>query len=147
MSTPLPVLVLHVTLPVAAAQAYAFLSDPRNMAQWASGLGQGLTQEGGAWVAEGETGKVAIRFAEPNPYGVLDHEVTLPGGARVAVPMRVVANGDAASELTFTLFRQPGMDDKKFTEDAKWVMRDLQTLQQLLSPPADSVGQAAAPAP
>ncbi|NUU04437.1 SRPBCC family protein [Herbaspirillum robiniae] len=131
----LPVLILHVTLPVPAAQSYAFLADPRNMAQWASGLGQGLRPEADAWVAEGEAGRVTVRFAQTNPYGVLDHEVTLPDGARVAVPMRVVPNGEAASELTFTLFRQPGMDDAKFAEDAKWVMRDLQQLQQLLTPP------------
>lgn len=133
MSAALPVLVLHVTLPLPAAQAYAFLADPRTMAQWASGLGQGLRREDDAWVAEGETGKVAIRFADANPYGVLDHEVTLPDGARVAVPMRVVVNGEAASELMLTLFRQPGMDDAKFAQDAGWVMRDLQKLQQVLA--------------
>ncbi|KAF1045877.1 MAG: hypothetical protein GAK35_01233 [Herbaspirillum frisingense] len=135
MSAALPVLILHATLPVPAGQAYAFLADPRNMTQWASGLGQGLRQEGDAWVADGEQGKVTIRFAASNPYGVLDHEVTLPDGARVAVPMRVVANGEQASELMFTLFRQPGMDVARFTADAKWVMGDLQRLQQLLTPP------------
>lgn len=131
----LPVLILHVTLPVPAAQSYAFLADPRNMSQWASGLGQGLRQEGDAWIAQGESGQVTIRFGQANAYGVLDHEVTLPDGAQVAVPMRVVANGEGASELAFTLFRQPGMDDAKFAEDARWVMRDLQKLQQLLTPP------------
>jgi uncharacterized protein YndB with AHSA1/START domain len=130
----LPVLILHVTLPVPVAQSYAFLADPRNMSQWASGLGQGLRREGEAWIAEGEMGRVAVHFADANPYGVLDHEVTLPDGVRVAVPMRVVANGDAASELVFTLFRQPGMDDAKFAADAQWVMRDLEKLQALLAP-------------
>lgn len=135
MSHALPVCLLHVTLPLPVSQAYAFLADPRNMALWASGLGQGLTPEGDAWTAQGEQGKVIIRFAEPNTWGVLDHEVTLPDGTRVAVPMRVVANGDAASELSFTLFRQPDMDDERFAADIAWVRRDLEALQALLQHP------------
>jgi hypothetical protein len=45
--------------------------------------------------------------------------------------LRVVANGEN-SEVTFTLFRLPGMDDEKFTADAAWVMRDLQKLKDVL---------------
>ena len=48
------------------------------------------------------------------------------------VQLRVLfANGDSC-EVTFTLFRLPGMDDEKFTADAAWVKRDLQKLKDLL---------------
>jgi hypothetical protein len=49
----------------------------------------------------------------------------------VYVPLRVVPNG-SGSELTFTLFRQPGMTVQKFKEDAEWVLRDLTKLKAVL---------------
>jgi hypothetical protein len=36
------------------------------------------------------------------------------------------------SEVTFTLFRQPGDSDKKFAEDTRWVEKDLRLLKSLL---------------
>ena len=66
-----------------------------------------------------------------NPWGVLDHHVTLPTGAVVYSPMRVVANG-AGSEVSFTLFRLPGVLDEQFAADATWVQRDLHALKRVL---------------
>jgi hypothetical protein len=37
--------------------------------------------------------------------------------------------------LTFTLFRQPGMSDQQFEEDASAVERDLLTLKSVLEKP------------
>jgi hypothetical protein len=62
----------------------------------------------------------------------LDHTVIPAPGVEIYVPLRVVANGDAGSEVLFTLFRQPGMSDEKFAADAKWVLSDLQKLKALL---------------
>ena len=45
--------------------------------------------------------------------------------------MRVVPNGEG-SELTFTLFQQPGMSQQQFEEDAQAVAHDLHTLKTLL---------------
>jgi hypothetical protein len=36
------------------------------------------------------------------------------------------------TEVQFTLFRVPGMNDEKFAADAEWVMRDLSKLKELL---------------
>jgi hypothetical protein len=50
----------------------------------------------------------------------------------IYVPLRVVANGDAGSEVLLTLFRRPGMSDEKFAADAEWVLSDLRKLKALL---------------
>jgi hypothetical protein len=47
-------------------------------------------------VAHGSGGDVHVRFSPENPYGVLDHWVTLPDGTELYMPLRVVANGDGA---------------------------------------------------
>jgi hypothetical protein len=76
-------------------------------------------------------GRVKIKFAENNQFGVLDHDVTLPSGVKVSNPMRVSPNNDG-SELVFTLYRRPEMSDQEFAEDAKSVERDLAKLKILL---------------
>jgi hypothetical protein len=74
---------------------------------------------------------VKIKFAGKNNFGVLDHDVTLPSGATVYNPMRVVPNNDG-SELVFTLYRRPDMSDQMFAEDAEAVARDLKKLKTLI---------------
>jgi len=131
MPKPLPTRLLHVTIERRLPDVYDFLADPANMPQWASGLGKGIEQIDGKWLADTPEGKLEVRFAPVNDFGVLDHEVVTASGESVFVPMRVVANGDGC-ELTFTLFRQSGMSDDKFNEDTAWVTRDLETLKTLL---------------
>lgn len=112
-------------------EVYAFASDPRNLPRWAAGLGSAVREEGGEWIATTPGGEVRVRFAPRNALGVLDHIVTVAPGVEVRVPMRVLANG-AGCEVVFTLFRQPGMSDAKYLEDAGMVERDLQALKRLL---------------
>jgi hypothetical protein len=114
------------------AEVYAFASDPRNLPRWAAGLARSeVTQDGDAWVAEAPFGTARIRFAVPNEFGVMDHDVELESGVAVHNPMRVVPNGEG-SEFIFTLFRQPGMDDDQFAADRQAVEHDLRALKELL---------------
>jgi len=110
---------------------YAFVSNPENLPTWATGLSGSIRKVKGEWIADAPMGKVKVKFAEENKFGVLDHEVVLESGVKVYNPMRVIANGKG-SEILFTLIRQPEMSDKKFAEDAKWVKKDLRILKDLL---------------
>lgn len=82
-------------------------------------------------MAEAPFGKVKIRFAEANKFGVMDHDVELDSGVVVHNPMRVVPNGNG-SEFIFTLLRQPEMSEDQFADDAQAVTKDLRTLKELL---------------
>jgi hypothetical protein len=114
-----------------AAEVYAFAHEPLSFPKWAAGLGAGLSRDGDRWVAHGPDGDVHVRFSPENPYGVLDHWVTLADGSEISIPLRVVANGDGA-EVTLTLFRVPGMDDATFQRDQDMVAQDLAKLKALL---------------
>jgi len=59
-------------------------------------------------------GEAIVDSGEPNPYGVLDHRVRLPGRPIVSIPLRMVPNGQPGTEVELMLFRQPGMDDDTF---------------------------------
>ena len=125
--------VRHISVSVnrSPQEVYDFASNPENLPKWATGLGGSIKNVNGEWIADAPLGKVKIRFAERNTYGVLDHDVILESGVQIHNPMRVVPNG-RGSEVIFTLLRQPDMSDGKFSEDAKWVEKDLKILKSLL---------------
>lgn len=113
--------VQHITQSIAVApqKVYEFVSNVKNLPQWASGL------------SESALGSIKIEFVPKNESGVLDHDVTLPTGERFHNPMRVIPNGQG-SEITFSLFQLPGVTDEKFQEDIKWIQKDLSHLKLLL---------------
>jgi hypothetical protein len=113
-------------------EVYAFASDPGNLPKWASGLAASIEEANGEWIANSPMGRVRIRFAERNGFGVLDHDVILESGETVHNPMRVVPSG-GGSEVIFTLFRQPGTSEERFSEDARWVEKDLKALEHALA--------------
>lgn len=124
---------LSVSIERALSEVYAFVSAPENFPRWASGLGPSLEPtNAGEWIVKTPEGRAAVRFSEPNAFGVLDHTVVLASGVEIYVPLRVVANGDAGSEILLTLFRQPDMSDEKFAQDADLVLKDLRALKALL---------------
>ncbi len=117
-------------------EVYAFVSNPENLPKWATGLGGSIKNVKGEWVADSPMGKIKIKFAEKNKFGVLDHEVTLESGVTINNPMRVIPNGQG-SEVFFTLIRQPETSDEKFASDARWVEKDLHILKGLLESRAE----------
>lgn len=113
-----------------SAEVYAFAADPRNLPRWALGLaGSDVRREAEAWSMDSPMGRVLVRFAPPNELGVLDHVVTLADGTAVLNPMRVLALGDGASEIVFTV-RQDS--PAALEDDAAAVAADLVRLRDLL---------------
>jgi uncharacterized protein YndB with AHSA1/START domain len=131
MGTAAPSTHLGVRIDRPAAEVYDYVSQPANLPTWAAGLGSAIELVDGRWVADSALGRIEVVMAEPNPYGVVDHWVTLPTGETVYNPMRVIADGDG-SELVFTLRRLPGVGDADFERDAAAVTADLATVKQLL---------------
>lgn len=123
--------ILHVSIRVPLARAYAFAHRPETFPRWAAGLADSLRLTERGWVADTPEGEALIHFSEPNAFGVLDHRVVLNGRPDVAVPMRMVANGDG-TEVELVLFRQPGMSEADFKRDARAVKADLGALKVLL---------------
>jgi hypothetical protein len=122
---------ISVSIDRAADTVYEFASNPENLPKWAAGLGESIKNVDGDWIAESPMGRIKVKFADKNKFGVLDHDVTLPSGAKFYNPMRVFPNNDG-SELIFTLYRQPDMSDQMFAEDTDAVTRDLRKLKNML---------------
>lgn len=113
-------------------KVYEFASNPENLPQWAAGLTKAnLKRSGNEWITSSPMGDIKIRFIEPNSFGVIDHDVTLPSGEVVHNPLRVMKNA-LGSEIVFTLFRRPEMNDDEFNKDAEMVNKDLLKLKSIL---------------
>ena len=110
---------------------YSFASDAGNLPAWASGIGDTIEFVDGEWVVDSPGGRLEIAFASPNPYGVLDHVVTMNTGERFYNPMRVIESGEG-SEVVFSLYRVPGVSEEEYETDAATIAKDLATLKRLL---------------
>lgn len=131
----------HVTdvIERSAADVYTYAADPRNLPDWAAGLGGSDPQrEAEQWSMNTPTGRLLISFVPENPYGVLDHSVTLPSGESTLNPVRVIDLEEGRSEITF-IVRRGTTSDEEFEADAAAVAEDLAALKRILE--ADGQGR------
>jgi hypothetical protein len=130
--------VQHISIYIARppAEVYAFAAEPANLPRWAAGLARSeVRRDGDGWIADAPFGRVRVRFVQPNPFGVLDHDVTLESGVTVHNPMRIIPNGEG-SEFVFSLVRRADTSDVQFAQDKAAVENDLKTLKDVLERPA-----------
>lgn len=124
--------IIHVSIERDWREVYDFMSEPVNMPRWATGLSSSMRRDGEDYVADGgPIGLIRVRFAPRNPFGVVDHRVTLENGVSVDNALRVVPNG-GGSEVMFTLLKIDGLDDEAFERDAALVLNDLKGLKAIL---------------
>jgi uncharacterized protein YndB with AHSA1/START domain len=122
---------LSVWIDRPAAKVYAWAVEPANLPAWAPGLTTHIEQVDGAWFIDMGGERAGFAFAERNPYGVLDHTVTMPSGEVFSNPMRVIPSGDEC-EVVFTIRRGPGVSDADFARDMALVQADLERLKRLV---------------
>lgn len=115
-----------------AIEVYRYAADPNNLPDWAAGLASGISQQDGRWFADSPMGRIEIKFAGENEFGVLDHEVITPDGTATYNPMRVMPAGEGC-EVIFSV-RRRGMTDAELDRDAAAVLADLQSLARILEP-------------
>lgn len=110
----------------------AFARDPARLPEWAVGLASGTPRvQDDELIVDSPMGEVRVRFAPRNDLGVLDHDVTLPDGAVVHNPLRVLAH-PLGAEVVFTLRPLPGAAPAALEADAEAVTADLDRLRALL---------------
>ncbi|MBW8893021.1 MAG: hypothetical protein JF617_13095 [Burkholderiales bacterium] len=76
-------------------------------------------------------GRIQIRMAPRNEFGVLDHDVTTSDGVTTHNAFRVTPV-DAGSVLTFVVLRMAGASDEAFEQDVAHVLKDLRALKTLM---------------
>ena len=121
---------VSVAVDVDPASAYAYISDPVHLPDWAPGFILSIEKQGDSWLAQTILGEAWFRFVPPNAFGVLDHDVELQTG-HFHNAMRVIPNG-AGCEVIFTMLQMPGMSDEQYTTDLGTLREDLKILRNVL---------------
>lgn len=127
---------VSIWIETSPAVAYAYISDPANLTQWAAGLADGEVRHvNGDWVVSSPMGEVRVEFAPQNTFGVADHTVRLADGRAFYNPLRIIPDGrhDQWCEVMFTVRRLPGVNDGAFEADVAAVAADLDTLREILA--------------
>lgn len=123
---------LSISIRRSPSDVYRFTSNPMNLPKWAEGLSSpSITQVNGEWICASPMGKLKVKFAPVNEFGIMDHDVTLPSGEKNHNPFRVVENHQG-SEVIFALYRMPKMTDDEFQRDAMQILKDLDKLKTIL---------------
>jgi hypothetical protein len=112
---------------------YRFLADPLNYGEWAAVDKRSFRPLGnGDWEGMTSIGGIRhFRFTPTNEFGVLDHAVFVPGETPLWTPMRVMPN-EVGTELAFTFYQRPGMDEEAFASAIEWITTDFLTLKAWL---------------
>jgi hypothetical protein len=129
---PREINVVSQTVAAPAYEVYEFARQRENLHRWASGLASAdIEQAGDHWVADSPMGRIQIRMAPKNDFGVLDHDVTTPDGTTTHNAFRVTPV-DEGCALTFVVLRMAGASDEAFEQDAAHVLKDLRALKALV---------------
>lgn len=129
---PREIKVISATIDAPAHAVYEFARRRENLHRWAAGLASAdIEQEGDHWGADSPMGRVQIRMAPRNDFGVLDHDVMTPDGTTTHNAFRVTPV-DAGCALTFVVLRAAGASADDFERDAALVAQDLKTLKGLM---------------
>jgi hypothetical protein len=129
---PREIKVVSETVGAQADVVYEFARQRENLHRWALGLASAdIEQEGDHWAADSPMGRVQIRMAPKNDFGVLDHDVTTPDGTTTHNAFRVTPV-DEGCALTFVVLRAGGASDEAFEQDAAHVRKDLRALKALV---------------
>ncbi|MBO0768989.1 MAG: SRPBCC family protein [Solirubrobacterales bacterium] len=121
------------TLSVAAApdQAFALLSDPYRLPQWAPGIAESVAHEHeDVWRLTSASGTRLRAIRTSAAFGVVDFVSPEPGGRGLFI--RVLANA-GGSELVFSMAFPPGTPQADIDAQMTAIERELQTVRTLLS--------------
>lgn len=130
---PRAIKIVSETVAAPAHRVYEFARQRENLHRWASGLATAdIEEEGDHWVvADSAMGRIEIRMAPRNDFGVLDHDVTTPDGVTTHNAFRVTPV-DEGCALSFVVLKQAGASDEAFAADAAHVLKDLRALKELM---------------
>ncbi|AXY73335.1 SRPBCC family protein [Paraflavitalea soli] len=124
---------LSISINRPADEVYAYMANVQHLAAWAAGLCVSVIRNTGTntWQIRTPTGEASVRFVAKNNFRIVDHYVQQGQDPEVYIPIRVLEN-EQGSEVIFTLFRLPGMNDERFEKDRQAVQKDLNTLKALI---------------
>jgi hypothetical protein len=121
-------------LPVSRQRVFDYMSDIRNLPEWATEFARELREEDGEYRVVNNLGEFVFEIRADARTGVIDMYAG-PSREELAVfPTRAVALPDGRTSYSFTMFQAPGMPDELFESQYASLRREFENLESILRP-------------
>jgi hypothetical protein len=120
-------------LPVARERVFEYMSDVRNLPEWATEFARELKEEDGEYKVVNNLGEFLFEIRSDERTGVIDMYAG-PSREQLAVfPTRAVALPDGQTSYSFTMFQAPGMPDELFASQHEALLREFDNIRREFS--------------
>ncbi|RIE02992.1 SRPBCC family protein [Cohnella faecalis] len=120
-----------VTIERGTEEVYEYIMNPENFAEWAISFCRSVKKTDSGWSIETAEGPMSLRFADGNPYGIMDHYVRAGAGNEKPNPARVIPDA-SGSKVIFTVFQAEDEADREYATTFRNVEEDLLALKSVL---------------
>jgi hypothetical protein len=120
-------------LPVPRERVFEYMSDIRNLPEWATEFARELREEDGEYRVVNNLGEFVFEIRADERTGVIDMYAG-PSRDQLAVfPTRAVGLPDGRTSYSFTMFQAPGMPDELFESQHASLKREFENSETILS--------------
>jgi hypothetical protein len=120
-------------LPAPRERVFEYMSDIRNLPEWATEFARELREEDGEYRVVNNLGEFLFEIRADERTGVIDMYAG-PSREQLAVfPTRVVGLPDGSTSYSFTMFQAPGMPDELFEAQHASLRREFENIETILS--------------
>jgi hypothetical protein len=121
-----------VVLPASRERVFEYMSDVRNLPEWATEFAREMREEDGEYRVVNGLGEFVFEIRADERTGVIDM-YSGPTREEMAVfPTRAVALPDGRTSYSFTMFQAPGMPDELFESQHASLKREFENLEAIL---------------
>ena len=120
-------------LPVSRRRVFEYMSDIRNLPEWATEFARELKEEDGRFKVVNTLGEFLFEIRSDEETGVIDMYAGPTRDELAVFPTRVVELPDGRTGYSFTMFQNPGMPTELFESQHESLKREVANLPELLS--------------
>jgi hypothetical protein len=118
-------------LPVPRRRVFEYMSDIRNLPEWATEFARELHEEGGEYRVVNNLGEFHFEIRADEETGVIDMYAGPTRDELAVFPTRAVELPDGRTSYSFTMFQSPGMPDELFDSQHESLKRELANLERI----------------
>ena len=119
-------------LPASRRSVFDYMSDIRNLPEWATEFARELREEDGGFKVVNNLGEFVFQIHADEETGVIDMYAGPTSDELAVFPTRVVELPDGTTSYSFTMFQNPGMPTELFESQHESLKREFENLERIL---------------
>ena len=119
-------------LPASRRRVFDYMSDIRNLPEWATEFARELREEDGGFKVVNNLGEFVFEIRSDEETGVIDMYAGPTREELAVFPTRVIELPDGRTSYSFTMFQGPGMPTDLFESQHESLKREFDNLERIL---------------